>query len=172
MHFDSSQTSISCFFKLSKVKPQMYEVSTCGGCCSHSNCNVTLALISSTFFWTGWWIMLGLMAEYWEELNGHYILPGVFATLALVMINIVPAEHLSNSTYKSGCEDLMLKIWLFVGFMAAFGTLIGAAYILFNDYILNIYAIKKWPGYGVFLHTLFIFISNVVFRCRRANNFF
>ncbi|RZC41283.1 UPF0220 domain containing protein [Asbolus verrucosus] len=114
--------------------------------------------------------MISLIAEYQFE-DALYILPGLFGTLSLIVVNMIPLSFVNQPhlyTDNTCCGSLMIKTCLLIGFMISFGTIIGACYILFNDYILDQEEQNKWPGYGIFLHNLFIFIAAVLLRCRKS----
>ena len=66
------------------------------------------------------------------------------------------------------------KIWFFFGFLMGFGSLIGAGWILFGEYLFydeqytNFAPESMWPGFAFFLQNLFIFISSVIYRFGRS----
>ncbi|KAL3274136.1 hypothetical protein HHI36_015550 [Cryptolaemus montrouzieri] len=150
----------------------MYRVSKCAICelpAFKKNCIV--ACISGTFFASGWWILFDLQTNYTEFMEEHaiYHLPGVVATLTLLLINLIPLAALQGSVHYSygalrGKGTAVLC--LFLGLMAAFGTMIGATYIWIAEFLLD-KSVIQWPGYAILLQNLFIFISNLSFRFGR-----
>lgn len=145
----------------------MFQISCC---CSLSplHSNIILASAAGLFFFSGWWIMISLLVE--KVAETIHFLPGFFATMALAIINLFPAgviyqPHLYASSNR--CAPFMVQFCLFIGFMALFGSLIAAIYILFHDYILNKSVADKWPGFGVFLESFLVFVACVLLRCRK-----
>lgn len=129
--------------------------------------NCISAACSSVFFFAGWWIMIDLDAVYPDLMNlkAVYHLPIIFATLSFVIVNIVPyGSSLDPFTFDSKvCNPGMWVIYLFLGLMLSFCSLIGSGYVLVNDFLLKP---RKcvWPGYAVFLQTFLVFIANMLMR--------
>ena len=61
--------------------------------------------------------------------------------------------------YRYGIGSYAAWIWLFLGFVLGFGSLIASIWILFGAYILP--GINIIPGLGVFAQNLLIFIGLV-----------
>ncbi|EHH28703.1 hypothetical protein EGK_19196 [Macaca mulatta] len=83
----------------------------------------------------GWWIMIDAAVAYSkpEELNHAFHTCGGFSTLAFFMINAVSNAQVRGDTYESGCLGRTgARIWLFIGFMLMFGSLIASMWILFG----------------------------------------
>jgi hypothetical protein len=52
-------------------------------------------------------------------------------------VNAVSNGQLRNESYTTGCLGLMgARVWFFVGFLLGFGSLIGASWILFGEYLI------------------------------------
>ncbi|MBZ3882128.1 Transmembrane protein 50A [Sciurus carolinensis] len=91
-----------------------------------------------TQFFTGWWIIIDAAVIYptMEEFNHSYHACGVIATIAFLMINAVSNGQVRGDSYSEGClGQTGARIWLFLGFMLAFGSLIASMWILFGGYV-------------------------------------
>ncbi|MBN3304996.1 TM50B protein, partial [Amia calva] len=71
-----------------------------------------------------------------EQLNHAFHTCGVFSTLAFFMINAVSNGQVRGDGYGEGCFGRTgARIWLFIGFMMMFGSLIASLWILFGAYV-------------------------------------
>lgn len=128
--------------------------------------NCIVVIVGGTLFFSGWWIMIDLMAVYPDVLHKKkvYCVPGVFATLAMLIVNIVPLNIIRNNYMTDDkCRVLLATFILFLGLLMAFGSLIGASYILIHDYLLEENDIL-WPGFALFLQNFFVFIANFIIK--------
>ncbi|VEN41874.1 unnamed protein product [Callosobruchus maculatus] len=136
--------------------------------------NYIVCGVAGFLFFFGWWLMIDLNAQHRTTMreNTPYHLPGVFASIAMLLMNMIPTEYLYNSGVYTGggcCTPFLCKLFLLVTLMASFGCLIGATYVMVNDFMLDPEQ-YQWPGYGVFFQTLCIFSSSVLCRfCRRGD---
>lgn len=133
-----------------------------------SKVNLLVAAACGWFFSTGWWCMIDVVSTYGDVVaeNKVYCLPGVFATISMFLVNIVPTAVIKESYYYGNgrnCAPSVALLSLFVGLMVAFGSMIGATYILINDFLLRPKE-QQWPGAGIFLQNLFIFFANMLFK--------
>ncbi|OBS63571.1 hypothetical protein A6R68_07831 [Neotoma lepida] len=84
-----------------------------------------------------WWIIIDAAVMYptMEVFNHSYHACGVIATIAFLMINAVSNGQVRGDSYSEGClGQTGARIWLFIGFMLAFGSLIASMWILFGGY--------------------------------------
>ena len=96
-------------------------------------------------FFFGWWLAIDAAAVYTgadkdgtkTELKDVFHICGVFATISMFMINGVSSAALeSPDSYTDGCLGTNgARIWFFFGCLMGFGSLIGASYILFGEYV-------------------------------------
>ncbi|KAF2896137.1 hypothetical protein ILUMI_10050 [Ignelater luminosus] len=126
------------------------------------------SMIGGILFFTGWWLMIDVHATYATVIstNKVYYLPGMFATAAFIVVNIIPMGVIQESYYYSDrkcCGPLMAKASLFIGLLIAFGSLIASSYILVNDFLLQS-DVYLWPGFGIFLQNLLIFSANMLLK--------
>ncbi|XP_030185082.1 transmembrane protein 50B isoform X1 [Lynx canadensis] len=100
--------------------------------------NAVASVVAGVLFFTGWWIMIDAAVVYPkpEQLNHAFHTCGVFSTLAFFMINAVSNAQVRGDSYESGCLGRTgARVWLFVGFMLMFGSLIASMWILFGAYV-------------------------------------
>ncbi|KAF3820516.1 hypothetical protein GH733_013692 [Mirounga leonina] len=114
--------------------------------------NAVASVVAGILFFTGWWIMIDAAVVYPkpEQLNHAFHTCGVFSTLAFFMINAVSNAQVRGDSYESGClgrtavemSEIVkpilhagARVWLFIGFMLMFGSLIASMWILFGAYV-------------------------------------
>uniref|UniRef100_A0A3Q4I2R3 Transmembrane protein 50B n=1 Tax=Neolamprologus brichardi TaxID=32507 RepID=A0A3Q4I2R3_NEOBR len=102
-----------------------------------------------------------------EQMNHAFHTCGVFSTIAFFMINAVSNGQVRGDTYGEGCMGRTgARLWLFIGFMMMFGSLIGSIWILFGGYVVPKKEVA--PGLAVFFQNAFIFFRNLVFPSSRS----
>nr|KAF6476595.1 transmembrane protein 50B [Rousettus aegyptiacus] len=122
--------------------------------------NTVASVVAGILFFTGWWIMIDAAVVYPkpEQLNHAFHTCGVFSTLAFFMINAVSNAQVRGDSYESGCLGRTgARVWLFIGFMLMFGSLIASMWILFGAYVTQ--NIDVYPGLAVFFQNALIFFS-------------
>ncbi|XP_078245032.1 transmembrane protein 50B isoform X2 [Pogona vitticeps] len=100
--------------------------------------NTVASVVAGILFFTGWWIMIDAAVVYPkpEEMNHAFHTCGVFSTLAFFMINAVSNAQVRGDSYGDGCLGRTgARVWLFIGFMLMFGSLIASMWILFGAYV-------------------------------------
>ncbi|KAK9863878.1 hypothetical protein WJX84_007588 [Apatococcus fuscideae] len=95
--------------------------------------------IAGAVFGAAWWCWIDAII-YSAAVHGTgyppliYHLPGIVATLALIFINLISRDDLTNYTdyYSSGDEgsETRARCWLFFSYMVAFGAVAGGVAIL------------------------------------------
>ncbi|KAM4656979.1 transmembrane protein 50A isoform 1-T1 [Amazona ochrocephala] len=109
--------------------------------------NTIASVAAGVLFFTGWWIIIDAAVKYpeVEDFNHSYHACGVIATLAFLMINAVSNGQVRGDSYSEGClGQTGARIWLFIGFMMAFGSLIASMWILFGGYVVK--GCATWCG--------------------------
>lgn len=102
--------------------------------------NKYASIISGVLFFTGWWFALDAAAVHPEktELKDVFQICGVFGTISFFMVNAVSNGQLRGESYTEGCLGVRsARVWFFLGFLLGFGSLIGASWILFGEYVTN-----------------------------------
>lgn len=133
--------------------------------------NLIVSAVSSLLFFTGWWVIADADVHEEMEKRQTYYAPGIVGTAAFFFTNVVPAHYFYDSfTYQQGCfTPGFARSYLFVWLMISFGCLIAAFYILVNDFILKP-EVYQWPGYGIWLQNVLIFISSMVLRFAKKHD--
>ena len=75
-------------------------------------------------------------------------------------VNAVSNGQLRGESYTEGCLGVRsARVWFFLGFLLGFGSLIGASWILFGEYVTNG---KFWllPLYKLKLKLMFLGICH------------
>lgn len=144
----------------------------CESCELGERRNMVASIIAGILFFTGWWICFDAAATYPDNsvFNHAYHTCGVINTLAFFMINSVSNGQIRGDTYTSGClGQTGARVWLFIGFLLAFGSLIAASWILFGFYVVP-HQVNDWPGIAIFLQNAFIFFGGLVFKFGRTED--
>ncbi|CAB1346575.1 unnamed protein product [Coregonus sp. 'balchen'] len=133
--------------------------------------NTLASIVAGVLFFTGWWIMIDAAVSYptQEEMNHAFHTCGVFATIAFFMINAVSNGQVRGDAYGEGCFGRTgARLWLFIGFMIMFGSLIASIWILFGGYVVP----KKdvYPGLAVFFQNALIFFSTLIYKFGRTED--
>uniref|UniRef100_A0A8C4NEQ9 Transmembrane protein 50A n=1 Tax=Eptatretus burgeri TaxID=7764 RepID=A0A8C4NEQ9_EPTBU len=85
-------------------------------------------------------------------------------------VNAVSNAQVRGEVYSDGCMGRTgARIWMFVGFMMAFGSLIASMWILFGAYV--VYRKTEtpvYPGVAIFFQNAFIFFAGLVFKFGRS----
>lgn len=118
-------------------------------------------MAAGALFGAGWWCFVDAIvlskAILGEKVPFVYWVPGFVATIALVLMNLVPRESL-NSDGLSDDEDYNTKsrCWLFLSYLVAFGSVGGAGAVFVK-------AVTKQDhvglGVGVLLQAGFVLLS-------------
>ncbi|XP_059479939.1 transmembrane protein 50A isoform X2 [Neocloeon triangulifer] len=134
--------------------------------------NAFASIASGILFFTGWWIIIDIAAAYPDSnvFNHAYHTCGVVGTISLFMINVVSNAQVRGDAYTNGCMGPRgARVWLFIGFVLGFVSVFAACWILFADFIPDD---KKstYPGVGLFLQNIFIFIASLLFKFGRSED--
>nr|AIN50147.1 transmembrane 50B-like protein [Salmo salar] len=132
--------------------------------------NTLASIVAGVLFFTGWWIMIDAAVSYTtQEMNPAVHTCGVFATIAFFMINAVSNGQVRGDTYGEGCFGRTgARLWLFIGFLVMFGSLIASIWILFGGFVVP----KKdmYPGLAVFFQNALIFFSTLIYKFGRTED--
>ncbi|XP_068607844.1 LOW QUALITY PROTEIN: transmembrane protein 50A [Brachionichthys hirsutus] len=132
----------------------------------------TLSFYRGPDFFTGWWIIIDAAVKYPSEGDFHhaYHTCGVIATVAFLMINAVSNGQVRGDSYSEGCiGQTGARVWLFLGFMLAFGSLIASMWILFEGFVVAGKTVV-YPGIAIFFQNAFIFFGGLVFKFGRTED--
>jgi len=141
--------------------------------------NQIAAILSGFLFFAGWWFAIDASATSYESTKDIFHICGVFASISMLMVNLVTNDQLRGESFNhtDGCLGVMgSRIWFFFGFLMGFGSLIGAAWILFGEYLYpspehtNFRPVSNYPGVAFLLQNLFIFFSSIVYKFGRSED--
>ncbi|XP_022076913.1 transmembrane protein 50B [Acanthochromis polyacanthus] len=132
--------------------------------------NTVASVVAGVLFFTGWWIMIDAAVTYpSQQMNHAFHTCGVFSTIAFFMINAVSNGQVRGDTYGEGCLGRTgARLWLFIGFMMMFGSLIASIWILFGGYVVP--KVEVAPGLAVFFQNAFIFFSTLIYKFGRTED--
>lgn len=146
------------------------DLTTCPGCCS-AELLVSPELLqfweekakaygpglAGALFGGGWWFWVDATAASHTSVPFVQHLPGIIATLALVMINAIRRSELDE--YDPFDEGVFCRsrLWLFISYIVSFAAVAGAVWVLLGHYALNPDVTNVWPGVaGLFQVTLIL----------------
>ncbi|OQV22684.1 putative Transmembrane protein 50A [Hypsibius exemplaris] len=157
---------------------------TCGGLFELTERkNVVSSALAGILFTVGWWCIIDVACMKTHvglplyEFNDAYHVIGVVSTIAFFMINVVSNGQVRGEGYSDGCLGQKgARIWLFLGFVMGFSALIAATWVLFQNYVVGPIDAsgahnappRSWPGVGLFLQNLFIFLGALVYKFGRS----
>ncbi|XP_038657566.1 transmembrane protein 50B [Scyliorhinus canicula] len=131
--------------------------------------NTVASIVAGVLFFTGWWIIIDAAVVYSKngEMNPAFHTCGVMSTIAFFMINAVSNGQVRGDGYSDGCLGRTgARIWLFIGFMIMFGSLIASMWILFGAYVVP--KVNVYPGLAVFFQNALIFFSSLIYKFGRT----
>ncbi|XP_012264310.1 transmembrane protein 50A [Athalia rosae] len=132
--------------------------------------NGLVSMLAGTLFFMGWWFIIDATAKYPDSVQNAYHVCGVFGTVSLLMVNTVTNAQIRGDAYDGGCLGARgARMWLFFGFVMGFSAVIAACWILFSDFITN-GALHYWPGVGLFLQNVFIFLGSLTYKFGRSED--
>lgn len=134
--------------------------------------NAIASVAAGALVFTGWWIIIDVAAHYPsnDDFNHAFHVCGVMSTLSLFMINAVSNGQIRGDSYTTGCMGQRgARVWLFLGFVLGFGSLIASCWILFGDYVIQGKDVQ-WPGIAIFLQNSFIFLGALIFKFGRTED--
>ena len=89
------------------------------------------------------------------------------STIALIMINTVSNEQISGDYYSEGyCGPQTARIWLLIGYVLGFCSVISSFWILFQDFVIEDKK-HKYPGIEIVFQNLLIFGSTLLLKYGR-----
>lgn len=139
----------------------------CGECLEGERRNMISSVIAGFLFFTGWWLIIDVAAQgpSSAEFPVSYYVCGVMGSLGLFMINSVSNGQLRGDAFTEGCMGPRgARLWLFVGFVVGFASLIASGWIVLGGHGNNGYQI------AVFVQNLFIFASGLVYKFGRSED--
>lgn len=130
-----------------------------------TRCRQWAPLGSGALFGGGWWCFIDAVvyskAILGEKVPIVYWVPGVVATISLVLMNLVSRDRLNHAQEMSDHDDYDTKArcWLFMSYLVAFGS-VGGAGAVFVKAVTNHNHVGL--GVGVLLQAGFVLLSALV----------
>ncbi|XP_065168581.1 transmembrane protein 50B [Atheta coriaria] len=133
--------------------------------------NAIASIISGFLFFVGWWIIIDAASVHTGSVLAGYHMCGVFGTISLIMVNSVSNAQIRGDMFDGGCMGPRgSRIWLFIGFVVGFASVIAACWILFADFVANSEHMGQWPGVALFLQNALIFVSSLIYKFGRSED--
>ncbi|XP_053613205.1 transmembrane protein 50A [Plodia interpunctella] len=133
--------------------------------------NIIASIVAGLLFFAGWWFIIDAASVYKADLPNAVHVCGVMATLSLIMVNSVSNAQVRGETYTGGCMGPRgARLWLFLGFVVGFASLIASCWILFADYVNAKSTKNTWAGVSLFLQNAFIFAGSLVYKFGRTED--
>lgn len=82
--------------------------------------------------------------------------------------NYVSYPLQNGDSFESGYEN-RIRVWLFVGFVLGFSSIIAATWIMIADFTIIDEKASRWPGVALLLQNLFIFFSSLLYKFGRQS---
>jgi hypothetical protein len=123
-------------------------------------------------FGVGWWFLIGTSIVGSNSSGtvvappGEFYVPGIVATIALVMINMVSWENLNGSVFSDGATT-KARLWLFFWLALLFGAVIACFWIAFDANIWKADSIEPFNKAALIIHGLLILFSCLLYRFAR-----
>ncbi|XP_068158524.1 transmembrane protein 50B [Drosophila tropicalis] len=133
---------------------------------SETSRNKNSSLVAGLLFFAGWWTLIDAMSGDSQHLitTGHVFI-GVFGTISFCMVNSVKGEHISeNNSSEVGAR--IAKLWLLIGFVIGFASIIAAIWVMIDDFI-NDKNKDSSLGVALLVQNFFILLSNLVYKFGR-----
>lgn len=127
--------------------------------------NKNASILSGFLFFSGWWFLIDAMAiDPKHQITTGQVFVGIFGTVSFFMVNTVKNSHINENSDESGAR--IAKIWLLIGFVMGFASVIAAVWIMIDDFINNE---KKdnWPGVALLMQNLLILVGSLVYKFGR-----
>jgi len=144
----------------------------CGGQLDWDNRrNTYSAIAAGVLFFLGWWLIIdtAVTANNWS--NVFFILTAA-STFFMFMVNAVSNQAVHGTAMDEGLLGVKgARLWLMLGFIGSFATLVAGIWIMFGNYVLSHDGTNSgtnWPGFAIFLHTFLIFIASLIYKFGRT----
>ncbi|KAK9848556.1 hypothetical protein WJX84_001365 [Apatococcus fuscideae] len=119
--------------------------------------------LSGALFGAGWWFWVDACAASGVNIPFVQYLPGVVATLALIMINCIRRDELQE--YDAFDEGVFFRsrFWLLMSYIVSIAAIGGSVAVLLKDYALDTSVQTAWPGVAGLCQTTLILGSALLF---------
>lgn len=126
--------------------------------------NKNASILSGLLFFAGWWFLIDAMSVDPHQITTGQVFVGIFGTISFFMVNAVKNSHINENSDESGAR--IAKIWLLIGFIMGFASVMAAVWIMIEDYINNKDK-NNWPGVALLLQNVLILVGSLVYKFGR-----
>ncbi|CDW52378.1 transmembrane protein 50A [Trichuris trichiura] len=136
--------------------------------------NSIASIASGILFFIGWWIIIDVAAAYPSNtpegfLHAYYTC-GVLSTISMIMLSSVSnSQVLGEAMSESFLGTRGARLWLLLGFVIGFCSLIASIWILFSDFVVKDVEHQS-RGVALFLQNLFIFLASLLYKFGRSED--
>eukprot|EP01139_Manchomonas_bermudensis_P001644 Amastigsp_a2514_140.p2 type:complete len:156 gc:universal Amastigsp_a2514_140:493-26(-) len=134
-----------------------------------------LSGIAGVLFAIGWWLWLDGVAYSVHinnnvKINPAYWIPGFTCSFFVLMLLPVSSNAVNASlsfSFDGDSRAQRARIWFLLAFIIGIGSIIAALALLITEYLQrkDERAVKStWPGVAMFLQSLLVFLSGLVYR--------
>lgn len=133
-------------------------------------------VLSGAVFISSWWLFIdgvvsGQERHHIDYFRVHFVLPGIFSTIAFVMLNVIRLEQLitfgaiidaadarhrarqQNTAQRRISYALFLRAWAFFWFTVLFTCICSAIWIMVANYP------HAWAGYAIIFQPVVMFVA-------------
>merc|ERR1712098_417224 len=129
---------------------------------------------AGALFGVGWWLLIGTSIANRNSNDPvppafvHY-LPGIFASIALVMINMVSWSALNDNVLDGG-STAKARAWLFAWLTVLFACAIAGYWVAFDNGDWFGENKKNFPGVALILNVSLITVAALLYRFARGSD--
>ncbi|GLC37889.1 hypothetical protein PLESTB_001505800 [Pleodorina starrii] len=127
-------------------------------------------IASGALFGAGWWFWVDAVCISHHKVPFDQYLPGIIATLALIMINCIRRDDMVEYDPFDDATYCRSRLWLFLSYIVSFASIVAAVWVMLAHYARNpdYSAAEKWPGAAGIFQVTFILGSGLMFFVSRT----
>eukprot|EP00879_Flechtneria_rotunda_P003907 GHRR01004147.1.p1 GENE.GHRR01004147.1~~GHRR01004147.1.p1 ORF type:complete len:170 (+),score=25.44 GHRR01004147.1:115-624(+) len=126
-------------------------------------------IASGALFGAGWWFWVDAVVCTQHKIPFDQYIPGIVATLALVMINCIRRDDLQDYDPFDDGGFCRSRFWLFLSYIVSFSAVVGSVWVLMQHYAMNPdMAGEVWPGVAGIFQVACILGSGLLFFVSRT----
>ncbi|EFJ44911.1 hypothetical protein VOLCADRAFT_118500, partial [Volvox carteri f. nagariensis] len=105
-------------------------------------------IASGALFGAGWWFWVDAVCISHHKVPFDQYLPGIIATLALIMINCIRRDDMIEYDPFDDATYCRSRLWLFLSYIVSFASIVAAVWVMLAHYAHNpnFSSADKWPG--------------------------
>ncbi|MEW5302747.1 MAG: hypothetical protein WDW36_005497 [Sanguina aurantia] len=125
---------------------------------------------AGALFGAGWWFWADAITTSPSTVPFLEYLPGIIATLALIMINCIRRDDLAAVDPFDDPSYCRSRFWLFLSYIVSFSAVVAAVWIMLLHYSQHPEqsAAEKWPGVAGIFQVCLILASGLLFFLART----